>query len=68
MGIYGPWGSGKSTMLNFIEHYLKDQQPTEQATIVLFNPWWFSGREDLTRSFFSQLQWALSRRKEAARS
>ena len=35
-GLYGDWGSGKSTILNFVEHYLE----RESGTIVYrFNPW-----------------------------
>ncbi len=59
IAIYGPWGSGKSTLLNFLEYYLKQMPETEQPIIVHFNPWWFSGHEDLTIRFFGQLQAAL---------
>ncbi|MEA5531331.1 KAP family P-loop domain protein [Dolichospermum sp. UHCC 0684] len=55
MAVYAPWGSGKSTLLNFIVHYLEQKPEEEQPTIVPFNPWWFSGQEDLTKSFFDQL-------------
>jgi predicted KAP-like P-loop ATPase len=56
MAVYGPWGSGKSTLLNFIVHYLEQKPESEQPIIVPFNPWWFSGQEDLTKRFFGQLQ------------
>ncbi|MBD2419424.1 AAA family ATPase [Anabaena cylindrica FACHB-243] len=55
MAVYAPWGSGKSTLLNFIVHYLEQKPEEEQPIIVPFNPWWFSGQEDLTKSFFDQL-------------
>ncbi len=54
VGIYGPWGSGKTTVLNFVEHYL--QESDSPFTVIRFNPWWFSGRVDLAQSFFAQLQ------------
>jgi predicted KAP-like P-loop ATPase len=55
MAVYAPWGSGKSTLLNFITYYLEQKREEEQPIIVPFNPWWFSGQEDLTRHFFDQL-------------
>ncbi len=56
VAIYGSWGSGKTTLLNFVYHYLQQKPESEQPIIVRFNPWWFSGHEDLTRRFFDQLQ------------
>jgi predicted KAP-like P-loop ATPase len=60
MAVYAPWGSGKSTLLNFIVHYLEQKPEEEQPIIVPFNPWWFSGQEDLTKNFFDQLLGVLS--------
>jgi predicted KAP-like P-loop ATPase len=56
MAIYGNWGLGKSTVLNFTVHYL-EQYPDEKRPIILrFTPWWFSNRDDLTRLLISQLR------------
>ena len=56
LGIYGPWGSGKKTsVLNFIQHYLKHES-NFSPLVVQFNPWWFSGQEDLTIRFFASLK------------
>jgi predicted KAP-like P-loop ATPase len=53
LAIYAPWGSGKSTFLGFVKEALLDR---ETAPVILdFNPWWFSGEEDLARRFFEQL-------------
>jgi predicted KAP-like P-loop ATPase len=49
MAINGPWGSGKSTVLNFVLHYLESDYAGQPVMPIRFNPWWFSGREDLTR-------------------
>jgi predicted KAP-like P-loop ATPase len=54
ISIYGEWGAGKSTVLKFIEHYLKNS--SNDIDIIHFNPWWYSGEEALLKSFFSQLQ------------
>lgn len=56
IAVYGPWGSGKTTLLNFVLHYLKQTEPDEQPVVVSFNPWWFSGHEDLVKHFLDQLQ------------
>lgn len=62
VGIYGEWGLGKSTLLNFIEHYARADVDEETPLVVVrFNPWWFSGREDLVRRFFAELEKAALR-------
>ena len=43
LALYGPWGSGKSTVLNYVRHFLEQRPEAEQPVIVTFNPWWFSG-------------------------
>lgn len=56
LALYGPWGSGKSTVLNYVKYYLEQQPADLQPVIVTFNPWWFSGQENLARAFLGQLQ------------
>lgn len=56
IALNGPWGSGKSTVLNFMLYYLKQNSNEEQPIALHFNPWWFSGREDLTRLLIAQLR------------
>jgi predicted KAP-like P-loop ATPase len=56
VALYGPWGTGKTTLLQFIEHFLREKSIDEQPIFIHFNPWWFSGHEDLTRQFFYELQ------------
>ncbi len=56
LALYGPWGSGKSTTLNYVSHYLEQQSEGNQPVVVSFNPWWFSGQENLARAFLGQLQ------------
>ena len=60
VAIYGPWGSGKTTLFNFLFHYFKEAPVDEQPIIVPFNPWWFSGHEKLAKHFFDQLQASLA--------
>lgn len=60
IALYGRWGAGKSTVLNFVEYYLSQDSGNQNSNTspiwFQFNPWWFSGREDLTLKFFSQMR------------
>lgn len=56
ISINGSWGSGKSTVLNFMLHYLEQEQEDKRPIVIRFNPWWFSGREDLTRLLIGQIR------------
>ena len=51
MAIHGPWGSGKSSLLNFVRYYLGESLKNGEAIVIDFNPWWFANREDLARQF-----------------
>lgn len=56
LALYGPWGSGKSTVLSYVRHFLEQRPEAEQPAIVSFNPWWFSGQDNLARAFLGQMQ------------
>jgi energy-coupling factor transporter ATP-binding protein EcfA2 len=51
ISINGPWGSGKSTMLNLIEELLH----TEKCRIIRFNPWMVTDRESLINNLFEEI-------------
>src|SRR5689334_829734 len=53
IGITGPWGSGKSSILNLLQENIKAQYP--DALIVRFDPWLVSGRDDLVAEFLGEL-------------
>ena len=57
IGINGEWGSGKSSILKFIESEIKNQTKDKTKTNIIFNfnPWLFSGQTDLQKSFLTQL-------------
>jgi predicted KAP-like P-loop ATPase len=52
VGIYGPWGDGKTTVLNFIQNRLKDYP---SIICVPFNPWRMEGEQALLQGFFATL-------------
>lgn len=62
IGLHGLWGSGKTTALNFIAHFLNargQSHPKHAVEIVRFSPWMFSGQQDLISAFFRVLAEAL---------
>ncbi|HRF96339.1 MAG TPA: P-loop NTPase fold protein, partial [Aggregatilineales bacterium] len=64
MAIYGPWGAGKTTLVEFTLHHLEKIAIEDRPIIVRFNPWWFSGHENLIRIFFEQVQISLRNKVE----
>lgn len=61
IALHGPWGSGKSTVLKFVETYLARTKDTASPVVINFNPWWFSRQDDLILAFFEQLLLQLKR-------
>jgi len=55
LAITGEWGSGKSSAINLIRHHLKPYEVDGSVHTIVFNPWWFSDEELLTRAFFQHL-------------
>lgn len=52
VGILGPWGHGKSSFINL----MREQFETEPAlTVIDFNPWMFSGSNQLVNFFFTEI-------------
>jgi predicted KAP-like P-loop ATPase len=51
VGVLGPWGSGKTSFVNLARGYLKESG----ITVLEFNPWMFSGAEQLVEAFFIEL-------------
>jgi predicted KAP-like P-loop ATPase len=61
IAINGPWGSGKSSVINLALHHLKLACDAGKIKVVKFSPWWFSGAESLTLAFFKELQAAFDK-------
>ncbi|MDE0405889.1 MAG: P-loop NTPase fold protein [Nitrospira sp.] len=55
IAINGPWGSGKSSLINLIRHHLDESLKKGDIKIVDFKCWWFRGEETLTIAFFREL-------------
>jgi len=57
IGIYGQWGTGKTSLLRQVEKALDDPKSENQPSIltVWFNPWQFVSEEHLIIPFFHTL-------------
>lgn len=51
VGVLGPWGSGKTSFVNLARAHLE----SAGVAVLDFNPWMFSGSEQLIDSFFVEL-------------
>jgi predicted KAP-like P-loop ATPase len=52
IALDGAWGSGKTSVLNMIEEVVVEQSDT---VVLRFNPWLFSGTEELVLRFLYEL-------------
>ena len=51
VGVFGPWGSGKTSFINLAKKKFKEKK----IPVLDFNPWMFSGAEQLVGRFFNEL-------------
>jgi hypothetical protein len=51
VGVLGPWGSGKTSFINLARTHLE----SAGVEVLDFNPWMFSGAEQLVDSFFVEV-------------
>lgn len=52
IGVCGPWGSGKTSMINFVKERLQDNR---QIAFIDFNPWLYGSQENLANQLLSCL-------------
>jgi hypothetical protein len=60
-GLCGPWGSGKSSVLEMLLSQFGSTDDPQQPIVFRFNPWWFSGNDQLLQAFLEQLGTVLGR-------
>lgn len=63
IGIHGPWGDGKSTVLNFVARVLH----VEKIPVVRYNPWRFTDEDRMTAAFFEDLSTSAGSRRSRIR-
>lgn len=61
VAIHGPWGTGKSSIVNLIKHHLQPSVEAGDIEVLNFNCWWFKGEEALALEFFRQLYGVLDK-------
>lgn len=66
LGINGNWGSGKSTLINFIVNEVERISFENECEIITlrFNPWMFSGQKELQNIFLKEMFQKLESNKE----
>ena len=58
IGIYGKWGSGKTTFLNFIERHIELFQKGKEDRVYIkfhYNPWMYSESKEMLFDFYETL-------------
>ncbi|MGE1059897.1 KAP family P-loop NTPase fold protein, partial [Bacillus sp. GMa5/1] len=52
IGLYGRWGTGKTSVLNLMKQRIKREK---DVITISFNPWYFENEEQLILQFFNKL-------------
>lgn len=65
IGLYGKWGSGKTSVLNMVCENLNELSQEisedERPIVMKFNPWNFSDQNQLINQFFKELSCSLKK-------
>jgi len=69
IGLHGEWGSGKSTLINFVVEYLNSKyneeadSQSEKVEVIDFRPWMIAGHQDVMAAFVKVLSEAFGPRE-----
>ena len=55
MAIEGPWGSGKSSLLNLVDHSLSGFDRAGKNKVIRFEPWLVGDRDALLAQLFAEI-------------
>ena len=64
VGLYGAWGSGKTSLLNMVIEQV--EHSSTDVVILRFNPWLCSDPKQLITQYFKQLASAIKMKKPAS--
>lgn len=66
VGLYGEWGSGKSSVINMVLERIQFESESlnknDVPVVIKFNPWNYSDQNQLVAQFFRELSVALKRK------
>lgn len=60
-GLFGAWGEGKTSVINFIDQELKED---ESIISIHLNPWRYSDEDRLLKNFFKKIAQVLGKELE----
>jgi predicted KAP-like P-loop ATPase len=60
VGLYGPWGSGKTSIINMAMEHVEKADIENKPIVLNFNPWNYSDQNQLIAQFFKELAIELS--------
>lgn len=63
IGVAGPWGSGKTSLLNLAA---SEAETSGTGYVIRFDPWLFSSSEELVLRFLSELSSQLAQERDLA--
>jgi predicted KAP-like P-loop ATPase len=64
VGLYGQWGSGKSTVLDYVRRIVEEHYDPLSVIFIKFNPWLYDSEHEVVRDFFVTIARALGNRLE----
>ncbi|MED2871338.1 KAP family P-loop NTPase fold protein [Bacillus thuringiensis] len=59
IGIYGKWGSGKTSIMNLVQLILEEKKEEKKFIMCRFNPWIYNTDKDLWIGFRKSIEEAL---------
>ena len=60
IGVYAPWGEGKTSVRHLLEEHVKAEFGEKRAVFVDFAPWEYSENFDIATAFFEKLAHSVS--------
>ena len=62
IGLYGPWGCGKTSLVNLVVEEIENltNASKDKPLIVNFDPWYFSSEDNLVSAYFKTLRSSLN--------
>ncbi len=61
IGVFGSWGTGKSTILNLIENNLEHIENHDDYVIIRFDAWLYQGFDDARASLLEVINTEISK-------